>query len=162
MVIIPGPLLMQNNLDVVTIIIASALVSNVVSSALTIGIANKLVYITQVDIRIIAPMVIAIAAFAAYGLNFTFFNVIITLFFGILGFMMIQVNMSRIPLILAMVLEPIVETNYFRALQTSGGDYSIFIRSPIDIILIILVIVSLFQPYIQAAIRKLRRGSHVP
>lgn len=159
--ILPGPLLMENHLDVVAIIIASALISNVASSAITMSLANKLVYVTKVDIRVVAPMVLGISAFAAFGLNYSFFNVAVTLLFGILGYMMIKVDMSRIPMILAMVLTPIVETNFFRSLQTSGGDYGIFVRGPIDIILILFILLSLFQPYVQAAIKQMRAKANV-
>jgi putative tricarboxylic transport membrane protein len=148
--ITPGPLLMQEHLDVVMIIILSALASNVISSSIVYLIAERLVAVTHVDIRILAPVVIGIAFLASYALRNNIFAIWITLIFGVLGFLMIHANMSRVPMILAIVLEPIVETNFFRSLQLSRGDPAIFVRSPLTWFLILLTIFSLLLPYLQS------------
>ena len=150
----PGPLLFENNLDIVTIIIVSLLISNVLTSSIGLLTAEHLTKVTKIDIRIIAPLVIGIAFFGAFAINNNIFDLFLTLIFGVLGFFMIKVDMSRVPLILGMVLGPIVETNFFRSLQLSSGDYGIFVRSPLAIVLILLVVVSLLLPYIRVAIRK--------
>lgn len=144
--ITPGPLLIDNHMDVVSIIIISALLSNVLSSVLIVGMASQLVKITRIDVHIIAPVVMGIAFLASFAMGNNFFDVWITLLFGILGFIMIKVNMARVPMILGMVLGPIVEENFFRSLQISGGDYSYFVGSPISILLILLIVVSLLLP----------------
>lgn len=152
--ITPGPLLMQNHLDVVGIVVLSALVSNIVSSIFGMATANQLTKLTQIDIMYLAPMVIGVAFFGSYALQNNVYNLAITAFFGILGFFMIKINMSRVPMILGMVLGPIIETQFFRALQISGNDYAIFFNKPLDWILILLIIVGLFMPYIKGFLRK--------
>ena len=155
--ITPGPLLMQNHLDVVAIIIVSALVSNIVSSMMGMASANQLTKLTRVDIMYIAPLVIAIAFFGSYALQNNVYNIVITAFFGVLGFLMIKANISRVPMILGMVLGPIVETQFFRALQISGNDYGVFVASPISWILILLIVASLFSGYIKNLIGRFWR-----
>lgn len=150
--IIPGPRFFSNNLDVVMVIILSLLVANILTSVVGLVMAKQLARITRIDIHVLAPIVMVFAFFGSYALYNNMFDVLITLLFGLLGFVMIKVNMSRIPMILAMVLAPIIEKNFFRSLQISGGDYAVFARSPLSILLIALVLVSLFLPYIQAAI----------
>lgn len=147
--IIPGPLLMQNNLDVVAIVVISALAANVTSSIFSIGAANQLTRLTRIDIMYVAPIVIAVAFFGSYALQNNVFNLVITAFFGLLGFLMIQANMSRIPMILGLVLGPIVEEQFFRALMISGNDYSIFVNMWLDWVLIGLVVLSLTAPYLR-------------
>ncbi|MFB6097026.1 MAG: tripartite tricarboxylate transporter permease [Haloferacaceae archaeon] len=151
--ITPGPLLMQNHLDVVGIVVLSALVSNVVSSIFGMATANQLTKLTQIDIMYLAPMVIGVAFFGSYALQNNVYNLAITAFFGVLGFVMIKINMSRVPMILGMVLGPIVETEFFRALQISGNDYAIFVNQPLDWILILLILIGLFLPYIRGFVR---------
>jgi putative tricarboxylic transport membrane protein len=152
--ILPGPQLLQNNLDIVAIIILSALVSNVVSSIFGMAAANQLAKITRIDVLYFAPLVLVIAFWGSYALQNNVFNIVITLFFGLLGFLMIKVNMSRVPMILGMVLGPIVETQFFRALAISGNDYGVFFSGPIDWILILLIFVSLGTPYIRSVLRE--------
>ena len=150
--IVPGPRFFENNLDIVMVIILSLLLANVLTSVVGLALAKQLARVTRIDIHVLAPIVLVFAFFGSYALYNSTFDLVITLLFGVLGFVMLKVNMSRIPMILALVLAPIVEENFFRSLQISGGDYAVFVRSPLSILLILLVVVSLFLPYIQAAI----------
>lgn len=150
--IIPGPRFFSNNLDIVMVIILSLLMANILTSVVGLLFAKQLARVTRIDIHVLAPLVLAFAFFGSYALYNSMFDLVITLFFGLLGFVMLKVKMSRIPMILALVLAPIVEKNFFRSLQISGGDYAVFVRSPLSIFLVLLVLVSLFLPYIRSAI----------
>lgn len=152
--ITPGPLLMENNLDIVAIIIVALFISNILTSSIGLIASNKLIYVTRVDIRIIAPLVIVVSFLGTFALNNNINDLYITLLFGLLGFTMMKVNMSRIPLILALVLGPIIEQNFFRSLQISRGEYGIFFESHISWILLFLIVLSLFQPIIKQAISR--------
>lgn len=152
--ITPGPLLFQNNLDLVTTIILALLIGNILTSLIGLAFADKLRVVTQVDTRLLAPVVLAVAFFGTYALNNNIYYVFITLLFGILGFFMQKANMSRVPMILGLVLGGIIEQNFFRSLQISGGDYGIFVRSPLAIILMLLVLGSLLLPWIRQGLRK--------
>jgi putative tricarboxylic transport membrane protein len=153
----PGPLLFRDHLDIVTTIILALLISNILTSSIGIATSNQLIKVTRIDVRLLAPAVLAIAFFGTYALNNNIYQPFIAMLFGIIGFFMMKVNMSRIPMILGIVLGVIVERNFFRSLQVSRGDYAVFVRSEVTIILILLVIVSLLLPWLRAAFR--RRGS---
>lgn len=157
----PGPLLIQDHLPIVAVIILSALVSNVVSSAVVISLAEKLVRVTKVDIRVLAPIVLSFAYIAAFADSNNIFFIWITLGFGVLGFLMDKANISRVPLILGFVLEQIIEQNFFRSLQISRGDYFVFVESTTAKLLILLVLGSLLHPYIKRTVQKLRGGELV-
>lgn len=150
----PGPLLVEENLGIIAIIVVALLLSNIITSTLGILLADKMAYVTQLDVRIIAPIVLIVSFFGTFALDNVVFDIWITLIFGLLGFAMIKTDIPRIPLILAMVLGPIVEDNFFRSLQTSGHDYGVFFNSAISLGFIVLIIISLFLPYIRVQIRK--------
>lgn len=152
----PGPFLMRDHLDLVAVIIVSLVVSNVLTSLIGLITANQLMKITQIDIELIVPIIIGVSFFGTYAINNNQFDLFITLIFGLLGFLMIKVNISRVPMILGMVLGPIIESEFFRSLQISGGDYSIFISSPLAIILIILLVISLGYPYLKILVYRIR------
>lgn len=145
----PGPLLLRNNLDLAVTIIMALLVSNILTSLIGVISADQLVKVTKVDVNVLGPSIIAISFMGAFSLRNNIFDLFLTLFFGLLGVGMIYANMSRVPLILGLVLGPIVESNFFRSLQIGGGDYAVFLRSEIAIVLVILVVVSLFLPIIR-------------
>lgn len=148
--ITPGPFLFQQNLPIVTTIILALLISNVLTSLIGLGTTDYIVKITRIDVRLIAPIVIALSFFGTFALGSNVYHLFIALFFGLMGYAMIRVNMSRVPMILGVVLGPIVEENFFRALRISQGDYSIFYQSTLSIALIALTVVSLFFPIVRS------------
>jgi putative tricarboxylic transport membrane protein len=133
----------------VTIIIVAALFSNILSSSLAVVLSDKLTVVTRIDINLLAPGVIGVSVIAAFALNNDIFDVYTALIFGILGYLMIRTNMPRIPLIIGMILGPIIESNFFRSMQISSWDPSIFWSSAITIILILLVVLTMLGPVIQ-------------
>ena len=150
--ITPGPFLFQDNLDIVTTIVLALLIGNILTSSIGLVLANKMIYVTRIDTRILAPVVLAIAFFGTYALNNNIYQVFIALAFGILGFLMMKADMARVPMILGLVLGSIIEESFFRSLDISRGDPAVFVRSPLAIILILLIIVSLLLPWIRKVI----------
>ncbi|MFW5918098.1 MAG: hypothetical protein ACOCR0_01315, partial [Haloferacaceae archaeon] len=66
--------------------------------------------------------------------------------FGLLGFFMVKFDLSRVALIIAIVLGPIAEENFHRALQVSRGELSVLYSRPLSMILIALTVVVLLLP----------------
>lgn len=148
--ITPGPFLFQQNLPIVTTIILALLISNFLTSLIGLGTASYIVKITRIDVRLIAPVVIALSFFGTYALGSNVYHLFIALFFGLMGYAMIKVEMSRIPMILGVVLGPLIEENFFRALRISQGDYGIFYESSVSIALILLTVASLVIPLVRS------------
>jgi putative tricarboxylic transport membrane protein len=152
--IIPGPLLMQNNLEVVAMIIMSLAIANILTSVVGLGLAEYLALITRIDVRVLAPVVLVLAFFGTFAVDGNINDLFITTIFGILGFVFIMANISRIPLILGIVLEQIIEKNFFRTIQIANGDLARFFAGPVSLSLILLIIVSLFLPQIRMLLEK--------
>lgn len=146
----PGPFLLRDNLDVVLMILVAALFSNIITSGTGLVFANKITKVTKMDPRIIGAVVITITFIASYASSNNVYHMYIALIFGLIGFILIKLGVSRIPLILGLILTPIIEDNFSRSVAISGGDYSIFVRSPISIFLIFLIILSLIIPYLDS------------
>ena len=59
----------------------------------------------------------------------------------LLGLLFKQGKYPAAPLVLGIVLGPLVDTNFRRALKASGGDFSIFFTRPVSLILVISIVV---------------------
>lgn len=153
-----GPQLFQNELPIIAVIIVAFVISNFLTSAIGLLAAEQFYKVTQVDSRYLAPIILVIAFFGAYALDNNIYATFVMLFFGVLGYIMIKNEVSRIPMILGMVLGPLIENNFFRALSISQGDFTFLFRPYVTWVLIALIFVSLFLPWIQAAIRRYRGG----
>jgi putative tricarboxylic transport membrane protein len=52
------------------------------------------------------------------------------------------------PMILGVILGPMMETQFRRALQVSQGDLSIFVTRPISLVILLLAAAALIAPYV--------------
>ena len=82
-------------------------------------------------------------------------SVFLLVIFGFISYLFIKWKCEPAPLLLAFVLEPIIEQNFKRALQISYGDPMIFITKPISLGLLIVAAIFLAL-LLLPAIRKTR------
>lgn len=160
----PGPLLLANHLDVVTVIILSLLISNFLTSGIGLVSTEYLVKITRVRAEILVPVIFMIAFFGTYALNNNIYWVFFTTLFGLLGYSMWKIDMSPVPLVLGLVLGSIVEKNFFRSRQLSEVGDLIFLgfrevdgqlqfASPLTGLLIAITVFSLLLPWLRPLFR---------
>jgi len=76
----------------------------------------------------------------AYSMNNSIFDVWVCIGFGIIGYIMQKVDMPSSPIILAVILGPMAESNLRRALVFSGGHASILFSRPIAVVLMVLAV----------------------
>lgn len=133
----PGPLLFQENLDVVYAIFMALLFANLVNFIAAkqyIKVAGK---VASVPTKYIFPAILLFCMVGAYGFNQSIFDVWLTLIFGILGYLLRKNGFPVAPLLIAFILEPILESSFRQSLLMSHGSLSIFITHPISAVFIL-------------------------
>lgn len=148
--ITPGPLLFQENLQLVFIVIFSLFISNILTSTIGLLSANMVVKITKIDITTVAPLVVAVALLGSFAIRNNFGDVFLAVAFGIIGYLMMKYDMSRVAVIIALVLGPLAEQNFHRSLQVSRGDYSILFTQPLSMLLILITVIMIMIPIYQS------------
>lgn len=103
-------------------------------------------WVLRLSNSVIAVGIGVMAMLGAFALRNLMFDVYMTLAFGVLGYILKKFKIPMAPIILAMVLGYLVETNYRTALVTSHGDYSIFVTSPLSLLFLVLSVLSLLLP----------------
>lgn len=98
---------------------------------------------------VIAPIILAIAVIGTYSINNMMFDVYIMLVFGVIGFFLRKFDFPLAPIVLALVLGEIMESNFRRALMVSDGSWLIFVTKPISLILILIAITSFMAPILK-------------
>lgn len=76
-------------------------------------------------------------------------DIYLTLGLGVVGYLFKKLNFPMAPLVLALVLGDIMESNLRRSLLISGNDFSIFLTHPISCGLIIVALLGFFWPLLQ-------------
>lgn len=151
--ITPGPLLFRDNLQIVFIIIFALIISNILTSTVGILSANLLVKVTRIPISMVAPVILAIALIGSFAIRSNFMDVGVAVAFGIIGYLMIKYQMSRVAIVIALVLGPIAEANFHRALQITRGDYGTFYGDPLSLVLILVGVLVLVSPVYRSITR---------
>lgn len=142
----PGPLLLAEQLDVVFIILLALVVSNVLTSVLGLVGSPVFAKITRVPPATLVPIVFGLAVVGAFAVRGRILDVVLMSGFGLLGYAMRRLSISRIALVIGLVLGTLVEENFHRSLQISGGDYGIFVSRRLSLVLILVSIAVLVVP----------------
>ncbi len=156
--VIPGPLVFQEKADVIYSLFIALILTSFVIFLVGMTVARHLAIVTLLPNEIIVPAILAIALLGSFAIRNLMADVLISLIFGLLGYVMLKGGFTPIPLLLGLVLGEMVERNYHRALMISGGAYSIFFSSIISVVLIGLIILSLVAPFLAPAWKKLTQG----
>lgn len=141
----PGPLLFQEQGALVYSIFISLLLANVFM--LVLGMASVRVFSKIVSIPggILMPLVTTLCVVGGYALNNSNFDLGVMAVFGILGWIMTKASIPLAPLLLAMILSGIIETNFRRALSISDNDYTVFLTRPLCAVFLCISLFILFN-----------------
>ena len=104
--------------------------------------------------EVIVPFILIFCLVGAYAVRNSSADVLLTCFFGLVGYLMNRFGYNPVPMILGLVLGEMAEKNFRRALIVSGDSYSIFYASWIAKILLALSIISVIYPYLKLAYRR--------
>jgi putative tricarboxylic transport membrane protein len=130
-------------------------IGNAMLVLLNLPLVGLWVRLLRVPYRLLFPAILTFMAIGVYSVNNSAFDIYMTIFFGLLGYLFMKLKVEPAPLILAFVLGPLMEENLRRALLISRGDPTVFITRPISAAFLIataLLLIVMVLP----AIRKKR------
>jgi putative tricarboxylic transport membrane protein len=136
----PGPLLFERSPDLVWGLVAALYVSNVMLLILNIPLVGIFARLLTIPTKYLMPLVVVISYVGVYSISNSAFDLLLMTGFGVLGFGMRKMGFPIIPLVLGMLLGGPMEQNLRRAMQASGGDWSILVASPLSICLHVVTI----------------------
>jgi putative tricarboxylic transport membrane protein len=145
----PGPLLVAENLDVVFVVLLALVGSNVLTSVFGLFGSPALVRVTRIPATVLVPVVFSLAVVGAFAVRARVGDVALMCGFGLLGYAMWRLDVSRVALVIGLVLGGLVEENFHRSLQLSRGDYGVFVSRPLSLALIAALVVVLAIPVVR-------------
>ncbi len=131
--IAPGPLLFQNQPDVVWGLIAALFFANVVLLVLNLPLVGLFTRMLAVPMWVLMPLVVMISFVGVYSISNSSFDLMLMSAFGVLGFVLRKLDISLVPVVLGLLLGNDMESNFRRALTISNGDPAIFVSSGITV-----------------------------
>ncbi len=154
--ITPGPLLFQNNPDVVWGLIAALFIGNFMLLAMNIPMVGMFVRVLLIPPRILMPIVAMVSFVGIYGVSGSSFDLLVMIGFGVLGWGLRKLDVPLVPIILGVLLGNQMEANLRRALTISDGDWSVLFASPLTIGLWSIAVVGFVLPIVLGGVLKRR------
>jgi putative tricarboxylic transport membrane protein len=155
----PGPLLFQTQTDLVWALIASLYVGNTLLLVLNLPLIGVWVKVLTIPKPLLYAGILVFATMGAYSLHQSVVDLVMLYVFGLLGFMMRRWDFPVAPAVIGLILGPMAETQFRRALAISQGDATVFITHPISATLLALTALLVIAPWIA---RRLRRKEQAP
>jgi putative tricarboxylic transport membrane protein len=139
----PGPMLYKEHMDVVYQIFASMMLAQFAMQFIGMAGIRLFAKVILVDRAILTPAIFVLSMVGAFAMRSNLFDVYTTLAFGIIGYLLARYDYPLSPILLALILGPMAESNLRRALVISSGDPAILFSRPIAIGLMLLAVTSL-------------------
>ncbi|GED23555.1 tripartite tricarboxylate transporter permease [Halomonas halmophila] len=131
--ITPGPLLFEQQPDMVWGLVAALFIGNLMLLVLNIPLVGLFAKMLQAPAWFLMPMVTLVAFVGIFSLNNSAFDLYMMLAFGVLGYLLRKLDIPTVPVVLGLLLGGQMEFNLRRAMSISGGDWSILWSSGITI-----------------------------
>ncbi len=142
--LVPGPLLFQDNPDIVYGIFCSLILANIIM--LLIGLYGNRLFIKVVSVpeAIMYPLILAIAVIGSFAVSGSLFDVAACIGFGVIGWIFKRYGFPVAPIVLGIVLGKMVEENFRRAVMMDG--FTVFFTDRLAFIVLLISFLSFVWP----------------
>ncbi|MSO21323.1 MAG: tripartite tricarboxylate transporter permease [Acidobacteria bacterium] len=144
----PGPLLFTTNPELVWGLIASLYVGNVMLLVLNLPLAPLWARLLEIPRPLLYGGILVFAALGTYSLNNSVFDVGLMYGVGVVGYLMRRADIPVAPAIIGLILGPMAEQQFRRALAIAQGDGTVFFTRPLSATLLSLAACVLIIPAI--------------
>lgn len=143
--ITPGPLLFQQQIQLVwQIYLAFAVASVILLPLVGFFMAGLATVVSRIPSRLLMGPIAALSVVGAYAINNNLFDVWVMVAMGFLGFFLKKNGFPLAQLVLGLVLGPIIEQNFMVSAIKSRWDLMAFFDRPLALFLMILTLVVLW------------------
>lgn len=136
----PGPLLFSRHPDVVYGLFGGLFAANLAMLLIGMIILTPAIWLVNRPKPYLLAVIYALIFSGIYSIDHSLFDLGIVLAAGVLGYLMRIFGFPFLPLVLALVLGYLIESNYRRSLLLTGGDHIVFLQDPVSLGLLIVAV----------------------
>jgi putative tricarboxylic transport membrane protein len=139
----PGPVFFVNNIDLINVLFAGVIVTQLVLLILGLSLAGVFARLIRTDQRIMVPAILFLCMMGAYSVRYSLFDMWLTLIIGAIGYLLEKIRVPLSPLLLGIVLGKLAEQNLRRSLIMSHDNPMIFFERPISAFLLVGAVIAI-------------------
>lgn len=152
-----GPLLLQKHPDLVWGLIASLYIGNVMLLILNLPLVGLWVKLLKIPESLLYPMILAFSTLGVYSLGREVADLYLMFGIGLLGFLLRRYCFPLAPVILGLVLGPMLETEFRRALLGSQGNWMVLFDRPMAACILALALLMVLFPVLSRLLSRKSR-----
>lgn len=145
----PGPLLMKSNPEFVWGLVSSLYVANIILLILSISFLPLFIKILKIPVGVLNALIMAFILMGSFSLSNSMFDVKLTIFFSVIGFIMKKLDYPVAPLVLSLVLGGLLENSLRQSLIMFNGNLLLIFKRPISAIIIGIAIIAMIWPILK-------------
>jgi len=154
----PGPMIFFEFPTFPYELIGQLIVANVMMLILGLTLTRFTVRVLEIKKEIFMPLVVVLCIIGAYAVNMRIFDVYLMLGFGLLGYALRIGKFPAAPMTLGIILGPMADENFRRALSIADGSLAPFFTRPISLGLVILIVLLILSQNKKLMAKIFRRG----
>jgi TctA family transporter len=155
--LVPGPDMLTTHLPVTFSMVWTIVIANVITVLGCFLFLNRLAMLTSVRGTLLIPVILVLVFIGSYTSNNHYGDILVTLLFGALGYVMVVGGWPRAPFVLGLVLGRIAE-NY---LYISIARYeAAWLTRPVVLILVAIAVAVVILPVYQAHRAGAKKAAH--
>ncbi len=136
----PGPLIMVEFPNFIYEVVAMVLLSTTAMMILGLSMVRSLVKVLAIPRQKLMPIIFVLCVVGSFAIQARLFDVGVMIVFGILGFLLREMEYPMAPLVLGIILGDMLDKNLRRSLVLSNGDLTPFFTRPICLGLFIVTV----------------------
>jgi len=145
--LVPGPDMLSKHLAVTFSMVWTIVIANVVTVIACFALLNKLAQLTTVRSSLLIPVILVLVFIGSYTSNNHYGDLVVTLVFGAVGYLMVLSGWPRAPLVLGLVIGKIAENNLYISIARYEAAW---LTRPVVLVLIAITVAVIVYPLFQA------------
>jgi putative tricarboxylic transport membrane protein len=160
----PGPRLFETQPTLIWGLLVSFFIGNVMLLVLNLPLAPVFAQMLRIPYGYLYPIILLTSFVGAYSVSNNMFSVLLVLVFGIIGWIMKELDLPMAPLVLGLVLGPLFEKALVQTSALGQGSFLILLQSPISVVVLLFAVALMVGPKIAArvAVRRSPRTARTP
>ena len=143
----PGPQLLSNSPQIFWGVVGSMLIGNLFLIILNFPLIRVWIRLLELPMIYVYLVGFLVCVTGTFYLNNNLFDVLVLLLLGLFGYILRVLDCSPAPLIMGMLLGPLLEENFKRALIVEQGNLLAFVTKPLSLVFLVCTLIFIIARY---------------
>jgi len=145
--VVVGPMIQVEHPGLIYYIYWSLIIANFAMYIMAILLVKPCIKLFSLPQTLLMPVILLICTLGAYAVSLSYFDVYVMLVAGLVGYLLRRFGFPLAPMVLAVILGPLADENFRRALLVFEGRsvWSVLVDHPIGTLLLVIVLYTFYD-----------------